>query len=230
MGKLYQSFLFMANTIENLIDQVYMAEIRKKDAELSALQAQINPHFLYNTLDSVNWLAEQYGAKDIERIVTSLATMMRFSLNRGSNIITIENELKQITGYLTIQTIRYDNAFDYEIDVPASLYDRKIIKLLLQPLVENAIIHGYEANSMEGHIIIQAREEDGAIVFSIINDGEEVDLEKIELLLHSAPFERSEGYGIKNVQSRLVTQYGPSSSLHYAVENGKTIVTFRIPQ
>ena len=231
LGKLYHSFLFMAETIDNLIDQVYMAEIRKKDAELSALQAQINPHFLYNTLDSVNWLADKYGAKDIELMVTSLASMMRFSLNSGSNIITIENELKQIRGYLTIQTIRYNNAFDYEIDVPSSLYEKRIIKLLLQPLVENAIIHGYEdSNSHRGHIIIRAEEHDQRIVFSVINDGTEIDLNKVESLLRSAPYERTEGYGIKNVQSRLVTQYGADSGLHYSIQEGKTVVSFEIPK
>lgn len=228
IGKLYQSFLMMAETIDNLIDQVYMTEIRKKEAEIAALQAQINPHFLYNTLDSIKWLADKYEAEDIEMMVSNLASMMRFSLNHGSNIITIENELKQVCSYMEIQKIRYDDLFDYEIDVPESLYDRTIIKLLLQPLVENAIVHGYEASSPKGHIVIRAEEKEKTIQFSVTNDGTEIDLEKVEELLGSAPFEQTDGYGIKNVQRRLISQYGRKAGLHYSIRDGKTTVTFDI--
>ena len=117
-------------SIDHLIDQVYMTEIRKRDAELSALQAQINPHFLYNTLDSIKWLADKYDAEDIEQIAENLAAMMRSSLNHGSNIITIGNELQQVRAYMEIQKVRYGNRVDYNIDVPEDSLITGIIKEL----------------------------------------------------------------------------------------------------
>ena len=117
-------------SIDHLIDQVYMTEIRKRDAELSALQAQINPHFLYNTLDSIKWLADKYDAEDIEQIAENLAAMMRSSLNHGSNIITIGNELQQFRAYMEIQKVRYGNRVDYNIDVPEDSLITGIIKEL----------------------------------------------------------------------------------------------------
>jgi len=229
IGQLYQSFLQMAGTIDHLIDQVYMTEIRKRDAELSALQAQINPHFLYNTLDSIKWLADQYEAYDIENIVENLAAMMRFSLNHGSNIITIRNELQQVRAYMEIQKVRYKNMIEYEIDVSEDLYDMNIIKLILQPLVENSFLHGFEDSGNVGTITIRIKRIENALKFSVINDGTLIDLEKVEQILKSSPYEQSKGYGIRNVQMRLVTQYGEGAALHYRIVDGKTIVSFQIP-
>jgi two-component system sensor histidine kinase YesM len=228
---LYHNFNYMIKMINELIEEVYKTKIREKEAELMALQAQINPHFLYNTLDSVNWLAMKYNALDIREIVSSLAAMLRYSLNNGENYITVENEINQVKSYIAIQRYRYSDCFsvDYEIDAEIKTYI--IIKLLLQPLVENAIIHGIEGNTQKAkiHIIIKSYLDRGHLLFEVKNDGRPIDLKVIERVLNPDNAEKPKSYGIKNVNDRLKKQYGERYGLKFDYKDGYTIVTICIP-
>jgi two-component system sensor histidine kinase YesM len=228
---LYHNFNYMIKMINELIEEVYKTKIREKEAELMALQAQINPHFLYNTLDSVNWLAMKYNAFDIKEIVSSLAAMLRYSLNNGENYITVENEINQVKNYIAIQNYRYSDCFtvDYEIDADTKAYT--IIKLLLQPLVENAIIHGIEGNTEKAKIsiLIKSYLDQGHLIFEVKNDGQPVDLKAIEHVLNPDNVEKPKSYGIKNVNDRLKKQYGDGYGLKFDYNGGYTIVTICIP-
>ncbi len=230
MKNLYQSFNYMMDMIGDLIQEVYVAKIREKQSELAALQAQINPHFLYNTLDSINWMAIRYGAKDIQKMVVSLATMLRYSLNNGQNFIMVRDEIKQVQSYINLQQIRFQGCFESEIRIGEEMNDCIIIKLLLQPLVENAIIHGFDEGQYEnGHLTITGEIADGHMVFQVMNDGHQADLEVIRAILYPAGDVKPKSYGIKNVNDRLRHQYGEEYTLQYRIQGNLTVAVIRIP-
>ena len=229
MKTLYQSFNYMMDMIGDLIQEVYVAKIREKQSELAALQAQINPHFLYNTLDSINWMAIRYGARDIQKMVVSLATMLRYSLNNGQNLIAVQDEIKQVQSYINLQQIRFENCFESEIRIQEEM-NSCIIKLLLQPLVENAIIHGFDEGQYEnGHLTITGEIESGHMVFRVMNDGHQADLEVIQRILYPAEDVKPKSYGIKNVNDRLRHQYGEEYTLQYRIQGDLTVAVIRIP-
>ena len=174
--QLYKQFNYMGRRINSLIDEVYMAQIKEKEAELLALQQQINPHFLYNTLDSIAWMSMAYKAEDIRYMVMSLASMMRYSLNEGNNFITVRDELEQVRNYLGIQEIRYDNKFTTKITAEKETLDYKIIKLIIQPLVENAIVHGFKDTGVFGNIEISVQISGENLEIKVTNDGDEIDM------------------------------------------------------
>ena len=230
MKTLYQSFNYMMDMIGDLIQEVYVAKIREKQSELAALQAQINPHFLYNTLDSINWMAIRYGARDIQKMVVSLATMLRYSLNNGQNLIAVQDEIKQVQSYINLQQIRFENCFESEIRIQEEMNSCIIIKLLLQPLVENAIIHGFDEGQYEnGHLTIPGEIESGHMVFRVMNDGHQADLEVIQRILYPAEDVKPKSYGIKNVNDRLRHQYGEEYTLQYRIQGDLTVAVIRIP-
>lgn len=230
MKTLYQSFNYMMDMIGDLIQEVYVAKIREKQSELAALQAQINPHFLYNTLDSINWMAIRYGARDIQKMVVSLATMLRYSLNNGQNLIAVQDEIKQVQSYINLQQIRFENCFESEIRIQEEMNSCIIIKLLLQPLVENAIIHGFDEGQYEnGHLTITGEIESGHMVFRVMNDGHQADLEVIQRILYPAEDVKPKSYGIKNVNDRLRHQYGEEYTLQYRIQGDLTVAVIRIP-
>jgi len=229
MKTLYQSFNYMMDMIGDLIQEVYVAKIREKQSELAALQAQINPHFLYNTLDSINWMAIRYGARDIQKMVVSLATMLRYSLNNGQNLIAVQDEIKQVQSYINLQQIRFENCFESEIRIQEEMNSCIIIKLL-QPLVENAIIHGFDEGQYEnGHLTITGEIESGHMVFRVMNDGHQADLEVIQRILYPAEDVKPKSYGIKNVNDRLRHQYGEEYTLQYRIQGDLTVAVIRIP-
>lgn len=230
MKTLYQSFNYMMDMIGDLIQEVYVAKIREKQSELAALQAQINPYFLYNTLDSINWMAIRYGARDIQKMVVSLATMLRYSLNNGQNLIAVQDEIKQVQSYINLQQIRFENCFESEIRIQEEMNSCIIIKLLLQPLVENAIIHGFDEGQYEnGHLTITGEIESGHMVFRVMNDGHQADLEVIQRILYPAEDVKPKSYGIKNVNDRLRHQYGEEYTLQYRIQGDLTVAVIRIP-
>ena len=230
MKTLYQSFNYMMDMIGDLIQEVYVAKIREKQSELAALQAQINPHFLYNTLDSINWMAIRYGVRDIQKMVVSLATMLRYSLNNGQNLIAVQDEIKQVQSYINLQQIRFENCFESEIRIQEEMNSCIIIKLLLQPLVENAIIHGFDEGQYEnGHLTITGEIESGHMVFRVMNDGHQADLEVIQRILYPAEDVKPKSYGIKNVNDRLRHQYGEEYTLQYRIQGVLTVAVIRIP-
>lgn len=226
---LYDNFRQMLKMRKSLIEEIYGARVREKEAELRALQAQINPHFLYNTLDSINWMAVKYGADDIEEVVTELSRMLRYSLNNGMNILKISEELTQIKAYIKIQQIRFSDSFSADYEVDPEVLDHRIIKLLLQPLVENALLHGFDEAGQKGLVIIRVRHLQDRIEFSVINNGKKMDLEKMALALNQPEEEKSASYGLRNVNDRLIKFYGTESSLKFRVEGEFSIAGFSIP-
>ncbi|MEG1408178.1 MAG: histidine kinase, partial [Ruthenibacterium sp.] len=143
IGELYHSFNYMIQMINTLIEESYVTRLNQKQSELNALQSQINTHFLYNTLDSINWLAKDYHAQDISYLVTNLSTLLRTSLNNGSPELCIEQELCHARCYINIQQVRFGGLFTVQEEVDPVILNDKVIKMLLQPLVENAILHSF---------------------------------------------------------------------------------------
>lgn len=230
VATLYSSYNLMIDRINKEINNNYLSQIREKDAELRALQAQINPHFLYNTLDSINWLALKYKANDISKMVISLSDMLRLSLNKGKNILTIKEELRQVESYIELQKVRYSNCFDYKIEFDEEILDRKILKMLLQPIVENAIIHGFEDIEEGGFINIRVIDKKDSTYFEIENNGKLIDLDEINTRL--ANFDSDEvrkGYGIINVNERIKALYGQEYGINYLIRNDHTVAYFKIP-
>jgi two-component system sensor histidine kinase YesM len=228
IGVLYSSFNYMIKRINELIHEVYLSKIKEKDAELKALQAQINPHFLYNTLDTVNWLAVKHNVPEISKIVNSLASILRYSINKGNDVTTVENELKHVESYITIQKIRFKDKFEVSFNIDKRVLHYKTIKLILQPLVENAIIHGIETFEGKGKILINGYLDGEKIVFEVINNGNPIDLDLVNKLLDS-PAGDKDSYGIQNVNERIKLYYGEEYGLYYQAIDSNTVARIVIP-
>jgi len=212
----------MVNKIEDLVGKLYITEVNKKDAELKALQAQINPHFLYNTLDSINWMALSNQVPEISRMVTSLSDFFRYSLSKGKSVITLEEEFHQVQSYLAIQEIRFDEKITYDISYPDTIKDCVSVKLILQPIVENAIIHGIEKTGNKGRIRIYAIEGDGTIEICVQDDGVGADVVWLNALLKQAE-KPNQSYGIWNVDQRIKQYFGESYGLQFYDHEGPGI-------
>ncbi|GLI08485.1 sensor histidine kinase YesM [Paenibacillus tyrfis] len=219
---LYQSFNNMMTRIRQLLEDVYESGVRLKEAELRALQAQINPHFLYNTLDSVNWLALESGVDEIAEINSSLSSMYRYIMKDANDMVTLEDELQQIRHYVNIQSICYPGRFEVHYDLPPELLNTMCPKLIFQPLVENAIVHGIEKSCDKGRIDIRGYIEDQTAVLTIADNGAGCSIEDLNAFLegkHNA-LQVSQGYGIRNVNRRIQLKFGDAYGLHY--EPGET--------
>lgn len=230
IGMLAESFNHMVHYTRDLFEQlnqsivnleeekekVRIEQLLKRRAELKALQAQINPHFLYNTLDSIRWKAEDIGAGDISQMTQALATLFRIGLSRGRELITVREELRHIESYLEIQCLRYGTLLRYEIDVDQELMEYYTVKLILQPLVENSIYHGIKEKGEKGIIRITGRKERGMIFFTIDDNGMGIPQEHLERLNHGLSRNLSvskEGYGIFNVNERIRLYFGGNYGL-----------------
>ncbi|NLJ30883.1 MAG: sensor histidine kinase [Clostridiales bacterium] len=224
---LYNSYTYMMEKIQSLIQDVYITKIKQKDAELKALVAQINPHFLYNTLDTINWMAMKYHAEEINGIVTALASLLRYSLNDGDTVIEIEKEIKQVESYLSIQKVRYSHQFETFFYIDEEILDLKTIKLIIQPLVENAIAHGIENCDHHCYIKIYGYQKDGEVIFDVINNGMKADLDKIKSLL--AEGNQYKGHGLRNVNQRIKLTYGAEYGVVFQTIGDETIASIHIP-
>lgn len=172
IGMLYRGFGSMMKRIRTLINEVYLGKITQKEAELKALQAQINPHFLYNTLSLINWKALAAGEEDISRMTLAMSTFYRTALNRGRNVLQVEAELSNTRAYLEIQSMLHDGDFDYEIEVQPEILQCESLNLILQPLVENAIHHGIEEKTDgRGKISVRGWKEDNCVWFMVEDNG-----------------------------------------------------------
>lgn len=217
IGRLCSTYNQMLNTIDSLIDDVKTLYRKQKIFELKALQAQINPHFLYNTLDSINWMAKKHKAKDISSMVTSLGRFFRHSLNKGSEYTTIENEIKQVKSYTEIQMVRFTNKFEIFYDIDDELLSCRIIKLVVQPLVENSIVHGFEELEEGGIIRISIKGDKDYIYITVDDNGCGCDTERLnseikEDLNLDEPIEK---YGLNNVNQRIKLYFDNSCGLHF---------------
>ena len=205
IGMLYRGFGSMMKRIRTLINEVYLSKITQKEAELKALQAQINPHFLYNTLSLINWKALAAGEEDISRMTLALSTFYRTALNRGRNVLQVETELSNTRAYLEIQSMLHDGDFDYEIEAQTEILQCESLNLILQPLVENAIHHGIEEKTDgRGKITVRGWKEDNCVWFMVEDNGVGMEQEVADKILTM----ESKGYGVRNVYERIRLCYG----------------------
>lgn len=212
-------FSVMMHKIADLMVEVKHIEEQKRVEELKALQAQINPHFLYNTLDMVYWLCKMEGNDNAANLVADLADFFRLSLNKGEDITTIKKEVEHVKKYLEIQRVRMDEKFDYEIALEESVAENRIPKLILQPLAENALIHGFENIDYQGKIKIEVVEEGKNIVFYILDNGQGMSKETMEQLNRSNGMaDRSYGYAIGNVKARIRLYAGDEYGMTFDTE------------
>lgn len=225
------SFNIMIAKIRVLMEDIKNAEKLKRKQELEALQAKINPHFLYNTLDSVVWMAEQGDTEGVVKMITSLARLFRISISKGHEIITLKEELTHVECYLEILQFRYRDKFDFTIDLPEDLQYCPTIKLLFQPIVENAIYHGIKYLQEEGHISIKVSlEGDQTIIIAVKDNGVGMDEETLANLLrpgkpHRPHLSDGNGIGMINVDSRIKLYYGEGYGLtaESELDEGTTI-------
>lgn len=222
VGNLIRGFGMMIERINLLINEVYEGEIAQKEYEMKALQAQINPHFLYNSLSLINWKAIEANEQDISRITLLLSTFYRTALNRGDNILSVRDEITNMKCYLDIQLMMHENNFDVEVEIPEEMYEYQTLNLILQPIVENAIDHGVDLlTDRRGVIRITGELNAATISFIIEDNGVGMEQEKVETILT----EKSKGYGIRNVNERIKLLYGPEYSMqvHSEIGVGTTI-------
>jgi len=226
---LTDSLNVMAGKLQRLIDENRREQENLKRSELRTLQAQIAPHFLYNTLDAIVWLAEAQRTDEVIHITRALSDFFRISLSQGRDWIPLSDEIKHLQGYLTIQKVRYRDILDYEIDIPRELYNYQILKLLLQPLVENAIYHGIKHRRGRGFIRVSGREQDGRMVLTVSDNGAGMAAERLtqvrESLASDALVEGERGcYGLFNVNKRIQLYYNQPEGVHIrSDENGTTV-------
>lgn len=213
VNNLGNNFNLLLNRVEELIDMVYAEQKNKQTAQLKALQEQIKPHFLYNTLDTISWMAREYEAADIVRLVDALTNLFRIGLSQGKDYISIQEEIGYVSNYLYIQKIRYSSKLNYQIIADENIKDVEVPKLILQPLVENAIYHGIKAKRTEGHIsIITEILEDRKIRFTVEDDGSGMTQDKVnelnERLNQPSVLQASQSFGLFYVKERLRLRYG----------------------
>ncbi len=227
---LSSSFGHMVVRIQQLMEQVREEEISLRKTELNALQSQINPHFLYNTLDSIAWMCEEERTKEAVEMVNALARLFRISISKGHELITLEKELQHAQSYLKIQNYRYKNQFTYEFDVDKSCLSYLCNKITLQPIIENAIYHGIDRMVDEGRIEIKILEEEDAILMVVTDNGVGMSREQCAEILHREAGDRT-GIGIKNVNDRIQIYFGEEYGLHITSElDVGTTVEIRIPK
>lgn len=221
LTRLEKDVFNMMQKAKNLMAESYQAKINEREAQLKALQAQINPHFLYNTLDTINWMAVKIKSEDISFMVNSLAKYFRLSLSKGKSIVSIKDELELINVYLTIQHVRFKGAIKFEFRVEKEVEDYNIHKLTLQPVVENAIIHGIQKNKdRSGLILIEARKEEEDIIFTITDNGVGMNSEVIEKVLSNLPTGKEGSYGLYNVNERIKLYFGQQYGITIHSEKG----------
>ena len=232
IGDLIDTYNYMSSEIDTLMEKEVKAADDLRIAEFKALQSQINPHFLYNTLDMINWLSKSGKSEEVSSAVQALSKFYKLTLGKGNILVSIGEELSHVSLYVQLQNMRYKDKIHFFIDVPDDLLDYEIPKFVLQPIVENSIQHGiFGKASKEGNIVITGWAEDENIVFIVSDDGVGVPPEKIDTIL-SGKGDSTDGsnIGIYNTHKRLQLYYGTAFGLTYrSTENTGTEVEVRIP-
>lgn len=223
----------MIDKINELLDQVTTEQIRLRKAEFELLQAQINPHFLYNTLDTIVWLAEAGDQKRVVSMVGNLSDFFRTSLNQGKDIISIREELAHVRSYLEIQQIRYQDILRYEITVPEDLYEYKIPKITIQPLVENALYHGIKNKRGQGTITITGERSENGFVLYVRDNGIGMTQERLKEVragIQKLSYTGKEIYGLYNVNERIRLNFGETYGISIESTYGEgTCVSISLP-
>lgn len=231
IGSLTTSFNVMTHRIQDLMEQNIREQEAKRKSELKALQSQINPHFLYNTLDSIIWMAEGKKNEEVVLMTASLARLLRQSISNEDEVVSIGQEVEYARCYLTIQKMRYKDKMEFQIDVEPSILNIRLIKLVLQPIIENAIYHGLKYKESKGFLLVKGFLKDGNAVIQVVDDGVGMEPEVLEHIYekHKVNY-RSNGVGVYNVQKRLQLYYGSEYGITYKSEKGKgTTATITIP-
>lgn len=235
LGKLVESFNKMADDINRLLVRVDEEHRQRVILELNLLEYQINPHFLYNTLDSINWMAHKSGQHEIGDMVNALARFFRIGLSKGKEFIEIRQELEHASSYLMICRIRYRDCFEYEMMADEGVPELKTLKVILQPILENALKHGIDREEKGGLIKIQCTRQEQAVLMSVSDNGRGMPPERLQQLLESLekdslPEETEGGFGLNNVNRRLKLNFGPEWGLSIQSIPGEgTMVTVRVP-
>ncbi|OXS61880.1 hypothetical protein B1A99_04575 [Cohnella sp. CIP 111063] len=228
INELENSYYQMVERINQLLTENDEEKEKQRKMELVALQSQINPHFLYNTLDAIAWIARLKKQPDIEKMIASLATFFRISLHKGDKFIPVEEEIRLVQSFVTVELMRFPDKFEIRYDIPDEVRQLRILKLILQPLVENAIKHGISEKRGKGLITVTAETSGDMIVFEVTDDGVG--------FREDRPFETAgdqalfrSGYGLRNVQERIKLEYGGDCGLEVRSERGQgTTITVRI--
>ena len=221
----------MIDKINELLEQVKTEQVRLRKAEFELLQSQINPHFLYNTLDSIIWMAEGRKYEEVVLMTASLARLLRQSISNEDEVVPLAREVEYAKGYLTIQKMRYKDKLEFEIDVEPSILNIPLIKLVLQPIIENAIYHGLKYKESKGLLQVKGFMKDGNAVLQVIDNGVGMDEETLSHIYdkHKVNY-HSNGVGVYNVQKRLKLYYGENYGITYESEKGVgTTATITIP-
>ncbi|MFJ5758533.1 sensor histidine kinase [Neobacillus sp. NPDC093182] len=220
IGEIGNQIVHLYNWNNDLTKRLYKSQIKEKEAELLALQSHINPHFLYNTLNTVFWMAEKIQAKQISKIAINLSKIFKLTLNGGNHITSVKNEMEQVKSYLDIQNIRFDNKIHFTVTIEPEIIDKSIIKLLLQPIVENSVYHGLE-HQESGTIMIEGKMVEDGLLFIIRDTGKGFDMNEVDI--------NKKGYALKNINERLKLYYGKEYGLKIESEVGKgTIVYLKV--
>lgn len=230
IGFVYRSFYKMTQRLNQLVREKYMMEIKQKESELMLMHSQITPHLLYNTLDSVYWYGIRGGVPEVAHMVRDLSTMLRIGLSRGKEIITIREELNHVEAYLNLQEKRYEGSFLYRIEVEEGADACLLPKVVIQPLVENSILHGVGKMDGEGEVAIDIRVSEGLLLIAVEDNGfRPVDLAKIASIL-SGTADPDKGFGIRNVHKRIQLRFGDAYGLSFeAREEGGARALIRLP-
>jgi two-component system sensor histidine kinase YesM len=220
IGQLGKGYNIMVSRIRELIQDVYESELSKKESELRLLQSQINPHFLYNTLNSITWMSYREGAEKTADMIQRLSDFFRYNLNQGADVISLKNELTIVENYLYLSKIRFADKLTYSIEADHRLDGIFIPKLILQPLVENAVVHGIEQIEEQGFVNVSAKEHEGELWLEVTDNGMGISPETLEKLRAALLSEKrvvvsegAEGFALLNVRDRLNNQFGAGVSI-----------------
>ncbi len=233
VGELYDSFNHMIQMINQLIQENYVTRLNQKQSELNALQSQINTHFLYNTLDTINWLAKDYHAEDISKLVMNLSTLLRTSLNNGQQELSVEREIAHVRSYLNIQMIRFEGLFTYREEIDESILNDRVIKMLLQPLVENAILHVFdqpESDENQNLLILRAFRRQEELVLEVSNNAPPQALRQVNERLWEDGADAPKSYGIHSIRTRLGITYAGQAIFEYEMDQGMLTARIQIPR
>lgn len=229
--KLSKSFNIMVSKIKQLMEEIIREQEDKRRSEFKALQAQINPHFLYNTLDSIIWMNENQKHEGVTTMVAALAQFFRVSISKGKEFIRLSDEIEHARSYLIIQKVRYKDKFEFKIEAEQEILQNKTIKLILQPIIENAIYHGINKLQELGEILIKVYRQEDSIIFSVSDNGYGIKPSLLKGILEKEPHsESSSGVGLKNVNERIKLCYGNEHGITILSElDVGTTVLIRIP-
>ena len=237
--ELAREYDIMVSRISELVEENTREQELKRKSDLKALQAQINPHFLYNTLDSIIWMGEMGQNREVVQMTSALSKLFRISISKGRELISITEEIAHVQSYLTIQEMRYRDKFRYLIDIDPDIHDMQILKITLQPLVENSIYHGIKEVEHQGFISITGRKNGEDLVFEVCDNGRGMDKKKLNSLIEAVtalPEDQDsldlnrQGMGVRNVHERIRLYFGNDYGLSFESSLGEgTVITVRIP-